>query len=590
MEVLNIERKLYEGVHAQKSHQGPRTARAEQQISGKPLLVLYGSNAGTCEGLAQKLGQSAGSRGYAAKILPLDDGIDAISKEVPLVIITASYEGNPPDNADAFVNWLKGADSPKELQGMQFAVFGCGHHDWVATYQKVPKLVEAEMLARGASRIAGRGESDVAQGRVFDDFDAWQDGQLWPVLAADSTDSQPNDALDMEMDKNTRASHLRHNVQNAQVLRNDLLTPAGVPEKRITEFHLPDGMAYDAGDYLALLPVSNIQTISRVLKRFVLPWDATMRLRKGAHTTIPTEIPISITTVLGSYVELNSAASRKNIATINKYAKDEDVIDEKVLDVPHPPSILQLLEKHPGIELPFPVFLSMLTPMRIRQYSISSSALLDRTKARIVYSVVNSDPQYLGVATNYLKALPAGSTVQVMIKKSHASFHLPDDLKTPILMLCAGTGLAPFLGFVEERAARIAKSGAKPSDAGEAVLFVGCRDPDQDRLYGEELDRWQREGVVKVYYAFSRRPEKSAGCKYAQDRLWAERDEASRLFAEGARAYICGSSALGKGIAEVVAKIAVARAKAQSKELTLEEGLKWWEGLRGERYAVDVFD
>jgi len=315
-------------------------------------------------------------------------------------------------------------------------------------------------------------------------------------------------------------------------------------------------------------------------------------LRKGAHTTIPTEIPISITTVLGSYVELNSAASRKNIATVNRYAAKTGAaaIDESLLDVPHPPSILQLLEQHPAIDLPFPVFLSMLTPMRIRQYSISSSALLDPNKARIVYSVVNADPQYLGVATNYLKALTPGSTVQVTIKKSHASFHLPADLATPILMLCAGTGLAPFLGFIEERVARIAKAGVKPSEVGEAVLFAGCRDPDQDRLYAEELDRWQRDGVVKVYYAFSRRPEKSAGCKYAQDRLWAERDEASRLFSEGARAYICGSAALGRGFAEVVAKIAVARAKAHDKDITFDEGLKWWESLRGERYAVDVFD
>jgi cytochrome P450/NADPH-cytochrome P450 reductase len=579
---------LYEGAHVAQSHKVSRTTKAEQPASGKPLLVLYGSNAGTCEGLAQKLGQSAGSHGYAATIIPLDDGIDAIRKEVPVVIVTASYEGNPPDNADAFVGWLKGVDTEK-LKDVQFAVFGCGHRDWVATYQKVPKLVESEMLARGARRITERGESDVAQGRVFDDFDAWQDEQLWRVLAADSEVSQTSDALDMEMDDNARASHLRHNVQNAQVLRNDVLTPSGVPEKRVTEFHLPDGMPYEAGDYLALLPVSNIQTISRVLRRFGIPWDATMTLRKGAHTTIPTEIPMSITTVLGSYVELNSSASRKNIATLNKYTKDE-ALDEKVLDHPQPPSILQLLEKYPEIDLPFPVFLAMLTPMRIRQYSISSSALRDATKARIVYSVVNADPNYLGVATNYLKSLSAGSTVQVMIKKSHASFHLPDDLKTPILMLCAGTGLAPFLGFIEERAARIAASGQAAGDFGEAVLFVGCRDPEQDRLYADDLDRWQREGVVKVYYAFSRRPEKSAGCKYAQDRLWLERDEASRLFADGARAYICGSSALGKGIADVVAKIAVAEAKKKSKELTLEDGLKWWEGLRGERYAVDVFD
>lgn len=588
--MLNIERKLYEGVHASQPHQGARTTKAEKPVSGKPLLILYGSNSGTCEGLAQKLGQSAGGHGYASTIISLDDGIDAIRKDVPVVIVTASYEGNPPDNADAFVGWLKTADKEK-IQDVKFAVFGCGHHDWVATYQKVPKLIENELLARGGIRIAERGESDVAQGRVFDDFDTWQDGRLWRVLAADSgTQNQTNEALDMEMDSNARATQLRHNVQNARVLKNDVLTPAGVPEKRVTEFELPKGMSYEAGDYLALLPVSNVSTIARVLRRFGLAWDATMTLRKGAHTTIPTEIPMSVMTVLSSYVELNSSASRKNVATLNKYASGAKAIDEKDLDQAHPPSILQLLEKHPDIKLPFPVFLAMLNPMRIRQYSISSSPLLDATKARIVYSVVDADPAHLGVATNYLKAQAAGSTVQVMIKKSHASFHLPTDLKTPMLMLCAGTGLAPFLGFIEERAARIAAADSK-EEIGQAVIFIGCRDPDQDRVYAQELDKWQRDGVVKVYYAFSRRAEKSAGCKYAQDRLWHERAEASRLFADGARAYICGSSALGKGIAEVVARIVVAEAKEKKgKDVSFEDGLKWWEGLRGERYAVDVFD
>lgn len=600
VEVLNIERKLYEGVHATtQSKKGPSTTNTGGKVgSGKPLLVLYGSNSGTCEGLAQKLGQSAGGHGYAAKIMPLDDGIDAIRKEVPTVVVTASYEGNPPDNADAFVTWLKGADKEK-IQDVQFAVFGCGHHDWVATYQKVPKLIDSELFARGGNRIAERGESDVAQGRVFDDFDTWQDEKLWPVLAADSAaTSQTSEALELEVDNNARATQLRHNVQNAQVLRNEVLTPAGAPEKRLTEFKLPAGLTYEAGDYLALLPVSNISSVARVLRRFGITWDATMTLRKGSHTTIPTGFPISVTTVLGSYVELNSSASRKNLATLNKHANGPDtaasVIDEKILDLAKPPSVLQLLEQHPEIELPFAVFLAMLNPMRIRQYSISSSSALDASKARIVYSVINADPTYLGVATNYLKSLAAGSTVQVMIKKSHASFHLPEDLKTPILMICAGTGLAPFLGFIEERAARIAASKSKSSqeeEIGEAVLFIGCRDPEKDRLYGPELEQWERDGVVKVYYAYSRRSEQSAGCKYAQDRLWHERAEASRLFANGARAYICGSAALGRGIGEVVAKIAVAEAKEKKgKDMTLEEGLKWWEGLRGERYAVDVFD
>merc|ERR1711939_149242 len=196
-----------------------------------------------------------------------------------------------------------------------------------------------------------------------------------------------------------------------------------------------------------------------------------------------------------------------------------------------------------SLDLPFPVYLSMLTPMRIRQYSISSSPLNDPTKASVMYSVVNSGTGRIGVATNYLKALQPGSIVQLMVKKSHASFHLPRGHKTPIIMVCAGTGLAPFMGFVQERAARIAASGGGSEDFGEAILIIGCRYPDRDRL-----------------------------------------------FDEGARAYICGSSSLGKGVREVAAKMAVEGARKKGKEVSYEQGLNWWEGLRGERYAVDVFD
>jgi cytochrome P450/NADPH-cytochrome P450 reductase len=552
------------------------------------MLILYGSNSGTCEGLAQSLAGSAAGRGFIAAVKPLDAAVDQLPANQPTIVITASYEGNPPDNAAVFVEWLKAVDGEK-VKNAQFAVFGCGHHDWVATFQKVPKLIDSELAARGASRITSRGESDVGGGNVFDDFDTWQDDKLWPALSADAEPTDASEGLDMEISTTARASHLHHNVQEALVVRNELLTGPGVPEKRHTEFKLPTNLTYEAGDYLALLPVNNVPTISRVLRRFGLPWDAMMTLRKGAHTTIPTETTIAVTAVLGAYVELSSPATRKNISTLRKYAKDEE-LSEKLASISGPVSILAIIEKHPGIELPFSVYLSMLTPMRIRQYSISSSPLNDPTKASIVYSVVDSGADHIGVATNYLRALQPGSTVQLMIKKSHASFHLPRDQKTPVIMVCAGTGLAPFIGFVQERAARMAALESQSEEMGEAILIIGCRFPDKDRLYADQIATWEAAGVVKVYYAFSRASEQSEGCRYAQDRLWHEREMVSRLFDDGARAYICGTSSLGQGVAEAAAKMAVESASARGKEISYEQGLKWWESLRGERYAVDVFD
>lgn len=92
----------------------------------KPMLILYGSNAGTCEALAQNLARGASSRGYRATVGPLDSGIDKIPKDQPVILICSSYEGQPPDNAAHFVEWLKklGGDA---LAGVNYAVYGCGN-------------------------------------------------------------------------------------------------------------------------------------------------------------------------------------------------------------------------------------------------------------------------------------------------------------------------------------------------------------------------------------------------------------------------------------------------------------------------------
>jgi cytochrome P450 / NADPH-cytochrome P450 reductase len=573
---ISLEKKLYAGV--EETHKKESKPAAKTIVGSKPLVVLYGSNSGTCEGLAQNLAKSASNRGFQAVVKSLDAAVDQLPTNQPVILISSSYEGNPPDNAALFVEWLKSA---KSMPDVQYAVFGCGHHDWVSTFHRVPKFIDSTMQNLQAKAITSLGLSDVSQGNILDDFDAWLDNNLWPALAVEVDTSDVDEGLDIVISTNTRSSHLSHNVQDAIVVQNELLTVAGPGEKRHTEFKLPTSMTYEAGDYLAIMPVNNTQTVSRVLKRFHLPWDAVLTLGKGSHTTIPTETGLPVTAVLDSYVELGTPASRKNIATISRYAEQQKI----KLKVPATAiSVLEILEEHPALELPLGVYLSMLPPMRIRQYSISSSPLQDPTKVSITYSVLDSG-NHLGVATNYLKSLQSGSTAQIMVKSSHKSFHLPLDTNTPIIMVCAGSGLAPFYGFIQERAVRKA-AGA---EMGETAIFIGCRYHDRDRIYAQQLDSWAAAGLIKLFYAFSREPERSEGCKYVQDRVMAEKELIERLFKDRARVYICGSGAVGKGVADVAAMIKIESAKAEGKELSHEDGIKWWEKLRGERYAVDVF-
>ena len=275
---IKLEKKMYAGVEPEKEAK-PRAAAVSGEPQ-KPMTILYGSNSGTCAGLSQTLASSAAVHGFAATVKSLDAAVDQLPKDQPIAIITASYEGNPPDNAGLFVEWLKSADK-SQLQGVRYAVFGCGHRDWVSTFQKIPTFVDFELESKHAHRIVERGLSDVADGKVFDDFDDWQDNHLWPALS-DKKDAGELavKGLDLEINTTVRASHLHHNVQDALVLSNDVLTAPGAPEKRHMRLKLPSSLTYEAGDYLALLPVNSMETVSRVLRRFGLPWDAVMTLKK----------------------------------------------------------------------------------------------------------------------------------------------------------------------------------------------------------------------------------------------------------------------------------------------------------------------
>lgn len=555
----------------------------------KPMSIFFGSNSGTCESLAHTLAASASGHGFQASVSALDTAWNALPTDHPVAIITASYEGLPPDNAAQFVEWLKHAEKDK-FKGVKYAVFGCGHKDWASTYQRVPTLIDEAMKTGGASRLVARGETDVSAGTVFDDFDSWQDGHFWPALGATGSLDPSYGTLDVTLSTSSRASALNAQVQDALVIDSTSLTGPGIPEKRHIAFQLPSSMTYETGDYLSVLPINNVATITRVLKRFSLPWDTYMTIAPGCHTTLPTGESTSVVTVLGAHVELNAFATRKNIQTLSEFT-DKEATKIKLLWNYRDITILDLLESEPGLEVPFGVFLSMLPPMRVRQYSISSSNLVNPNIATLTYAVVKSPSKvqkgpskFLGVTSNHLASLQPGSRAQIAVKKSHSSFHPPVLASTPMIMVCAGTGLAPFLGFAQHRACQI-HSGQ--SNVGPALLFIGCTYDKTDILYEDVLRDCEKAGAVKVYYAFSREPEKSEGCTHIQERVWHERQQVSKLFDQGAKIYVCGASRLGDGVKSTAIKIY--RSMAKNLVKTEKDAEKWFQGLRYERYASDVF-
>ena len=147
------------------------------------LLVLYGSNLGTAEGLAHGIGDEAKHRGFVATVEALDDHVGSLPKEGGLIIVAASYNGQPPDNAAKFCRWLRDPSLAADaFAGVEYSVYGCGNRDWAATYQAIPTLIDAQLEKHGAKRMYGRGEGD-ARGDFDAEYRTWYGG-LWSSVAA----------------------------------------------------------------------------------------------------------------------------------------------------------------------------------------------------------------------------------------------------------------------------------------------------------------------------------------------------------------------------------------------------------------------
>lgn len=601
-----LERKLA-GNHTTKPRSNAvKIDRTNNDQSGKPLRIYYGSNSGTSQSMAEQLAANAFQHGFHCTVVDhLDSACEDLSSDEPIVLITASYEGQPPDNAVNFVQWIEKTPEIPDLERVSYAVFGCGHRDWSSTLHRIPKLVDSCLEKRGAHRIAPLGLSDVSEGKELNDFEAWEDKILWPALTEKYGAIAPEGPAISVAVTSPRKSTLHQNMKEGSVLVTKTLTSSDASiEKHHVEIQLPTGVTYKAGDYLDVLPVNPRDNVNRVMRLFRLPWDAHLTISLNTRTSLPADTSIPAVEIFGSYVELAQPATEKNILTIansssndvtrsflQSLATDElyatEIVSKRI-------SVLDLLERyHPDCIIPISTFLQMLPPMRLRQYSISSSPLWDLNRVTLTYSrlkepsFANDGKTHLGVATNYLCSMQQGDILHVTVRPSPLSFHLPDKVEhTPLIMIATGTGIAPFRGFIQERAV-IAKDG---SSLAPAVLYFGCREPGKDDLYREEFQEWEASGVVSVKRAFSRNPAASEGYKYVQDWIWKTRDHIMELWNQGAQIYICGSRAVGESAKDVLVDVCLDAAQKEGKESSKEDMKKWWESLKNVRYAVEVFD
>ncbi|KAJ7740485.1 fatty acid hydroxylase [Mycena maculata] len=552
--------------------------------AGVPFYVLYGSNTGTSEAFAQRIANEAPSYGFRPSIGTLDSAVGKVPKDGPVVIVTASFEGEPADNAARFIDYLRHIEG-NELENVRFAVFGCGSSDWTATFQKIPIVCDELFERHGGHRLVARGSGDAGKGDFFQTFDDWEAG-LWVTPLKEYVTSRAEglaptlEITTVDAGKERSAALRQADTLLGRVVENLVLTKDG-PVKRHIEFELPEGTTARAGDYVAILPQNPIRDVRRVLARFGLSNEEEVILSSAGPTSLPLGKPVKLAEILSGYIELSQLATTKDLGVLAEAATTEatrayleelkasysDTVLAKRL------SVFEILETHGDITLSGGAFVQMMPSMRVRQYSISSSPLWNPSHITVTVSVLDA-PSLTGKA--------AQPFLGMAVRPSAAAFHPPENPTTPVVMFCSGSGLAPMRGFIQQRAAQKASG----REVGSMLLFFGCHAPQTDYLYADsDLAEWTKLGVVDVRPAFSRSSSDSEGCKYVQHRVWKDNADVVEAYRKGAAFLTCGSANVAKGVKATLVDIIKAEENVDvvRAEKMFSKIMKGW-------YATDIFD
>ena len=317
-------------------------------------------------------------------------------------------------------------------------------------------------------------------------------------------------------------------------------------------------MQYKAGDHLGVLPRNNINLIRRVMLHFGLDAGSYLTIipNRGNHTHLPTDEPAPLLGILGSCVELQDAATRSDIEVMARYTSDpeqrsslEGLVGTD--DVSQTGSATRCWR----VAVHCSTCLRTTQPVKCRSRS-SWTACHRSAPATTPSPPPPGQPRHMqhhhrsvrgparsgigefsGVCSTYLESNAPNSTVFAFVREPTIAFRPPDDPQLPMIMIGAGTGLAPFRGFLQERAAQ--RAGGAP--VATSLLFFGCRTSEEDYLYQDELSHYEADGLVKVEAVFSRQGDPQR--RYVQHAIVERADDVWDLIEnQRANIYVCGNA------------------------------------------------
>jgi sulfite reductase (NADPH) flavoprotein alpha-component len=525
--------------------------------AAEPLTILFASESGNAERLAQDVAKLAKKSGFKPRIVDFADlEIADLPKQSRLVVIAATWgEGEPPSRATRAYADLMGPSAPR-LEGITYAVLALGDTAY-AEFCGVGKAIDARLAELGGVRAIDRIDCDL-------DFDApaaaWIKSTL-EVLAPDQALSDNVVAIDFGA---RGPAEVSREPLNVEVLEHVNLNSSRSGKET---FHLALGFdgaipGYEPGDSLELFSENDPVLIEAVLSVTGLRDDDAVRATLAGERDITT---LSVKT-LGTFVAQTGHAEVRKLldeGQARSWIEGRQLID--------------LVEAFP-VSLTAEQLTALTRPLPPRAYSIASSRKEVGDEAHLLIAAVRYETHgrlRSGVASTFVAdRLKAGASARVRLKPNK-HFRLPDP-STDILMIGPGTGVAPFRAFAQERRA----VGA----SGRSWLFFGDRRYTHDFLYQLEWQDALKDGsLTKIDLAFSRdTPDKV----YVQHRLWEQRRDVIDWLDNGAKLYVCGdATAMAKDV-----RAALVAAFADVKALSPDAAeLAVTELERGRRYHQDVY-